>query len=469
MKPVDAVILSAGLGTRMKSRLVKVLHPIGGRPMILHLLDRIKAASPGRMIMVLGHQKEKVKEAVIKNYPEVQFVDQEKQLGTGHAFAQAEKLFKDQEKTILVLNGDTPFISSDTLALLMKNHEEKEATVSVLTTDLADPKGYGRIIRNRKGRILKIVEERDATSLQRNLREVNTGIYLMRATFAFQSIRQFSTKNAQNEYYLTDIVASAVKSKKKVETVHISRPEEVMGINDRVDLSHAEALLRRRNAEKWMKAGVTLIDPDHTYIDEDSIIGKDTVIYPGVFIKNGSVIGEECGIFSNAVISNSKIHAYALIKESCVITDSLLEEGVVIGPFAHIRPGSIIRKNAKVGNFVEIKKSEIGEDSKANHLSYLGDTVIGKRVNVGAGTITCNYDGVHKYQTVIGDDVFIGSGTQFIAPVTVERGSLIGAGSTIVEDIPKESLSLSRSPQIIKKGWVSGNKNKNKKIKKRKK
>ena len=466
MKPVDAVILSAGLGTRMKSRQVKVLHPIGGRPMILHLLDRIKKTPVGRIILVLGYQNEKVKEVVFKEYPDIQCIHQEKQLGTGHAFAQAEKLFADQEKTILVLNGDTPFISPEMLISLMKNHEKRGAALSLLTTEIDPPEGYGRIVRDRKGKIKKIVEEKDATPLQREIREINTGIYLMNVPFAFNALREFSSKNAQNEYYLTDIVAFAVKSKKVVETVQMSRPEEVRGINNRVDLSHAEALLRRRTAEKWMKAGVTLIDPERTYIDEEVGVGKDTVIYPGVHIKKGSVIGEECTICSNAVIVNSKIQNSVLIKEFCVITDSLIEEGGVIGPFAHLRPGSIIRKNAHIGNFVEIKKSEIGEGSKANHLSYLGDSVIGKRVNVGAGTITCNYDGVHKYQTVIGDDVFIGSDTQFIAPVKVESGSVIGAGSTIVDDIPKESLSLSRAPQIIKKGWVS--KKRSKKIKKEK-
>ncbi|MBI1822477.1 MAG: bifunctional UDP-N-acetylglucosamine diphosphorylase/glucosamine-1-phosphate N-acetyltransferase GlmU [Nitrospirae bacterium] len=463
MKPIDAVILSAGLGTRMKSKRIKVLHPIGGRPMILHLLDRIKPVSIERIILVLGRQNEKVKEVVMKDFPEAQFVYQEKQLGTGHALAQAEKLFVNQDKTILVLNGDTPFISHETLLSLIRNHQEKSATLSLLTAGLEHPEGYGRIIRDRRGKIQKIVEERDATPLQRKIAEVNTGIYLMNSRFAFKALKEFSSKNVQDEIYLTDIVASAVKNKKAVETVHVGQPEEVMGINNRVDLSSAEALLRKRAAEKWMKAGVTLIDPHHTYIEEGVIIGKDTVIYPGVYIKKGSRIGEECTLHSNVIISNSRIQNSVLIKEFCVITDSILEEAVVIGPFAHLRPGSIIRKKAHIGNFVEIKKTEIGEESKANHLSYLGDSVIGKRVNIGAGTITCNYDGVGKHQTVIGDDVFVGSDTQFIAPVTVESGSVIGAGSTIVENIPKESLSLSRAPQIIKKGWVSRKKIKIKK------
>jgi bifunctional UDP-N-acetylglucosamine pyrophosphorylase/glucosamine-1-phosphate N-acetyltransferase len=468
MKAVDAIILSAGLGTRMMSQWVKVLHPIAGKPMILHLLDRIRTVPVERVILVLGHQSDQVREAVLKVYPQVQFVYQEKQLGTGHAVMQAEKLFKRQEKTLLVLNGDTPFILPETLESFIRNHQSKNAALSLMTAELDRPEGYGRVIRDRSGKIEKIVEEKDASPAQRNIREINTGIYLLDSEVAFEGLRQLTRQNSQNEYYLTDIVAFAVKEKKIIESVKAGRSDEVMGINTRVDLSNAEALVRRKNAEKWMKAGVTLIDPDRTYIEDDVKIGKDTVIYPGAFIKRGSSIGEDCIIGSNTVISNTEIKNKVLIKEFCVIADSVVEEGVTIGPFAHLRPGNILRKNARIGNFVELKESEIGESSKANHLSYIGDTLIGKRVNVGAGTITCNYDGAHKHQTIIGDDVFIGSDTQLIAPVEVKEGSIIGAGSTIVKDVPKESLSLSRAPQVTKKGWAARKKNKTKKIKKEK-
>jgi bifunctional UDP-N-acetylglucosamine pyrophosphorylase/glucosamine-1-phosphate N-acetyltransferase len=468
MKPVDAIILSAGMGTRMKSKWVKVLHPIAGKPMILHLLDRIRAAPVERVILVLGHQSDQVRETVLKAYPQAQFVYQEKQLGTGHAVMQAEKLFNRQEKTLLVLNGDTPFILPETLESFIRNHQSKNAALSLMTAELDRPEGYGRVIRGRSGKIEKIVEEKDASPAQRKIREINTGIYLLDSGVAFEGLRQLTRQNSQNEYYLTDIVAFAVKEKKIIESVKAGHSEEVMGINTRVDLSNAEALVRRKNSEKWMKAGVTLIDPDRTYIEDDVKIGKDTVIYPGAFIKKGSSIGEDCIIGSNTVISNTKIKNRALIREFCVIADSVIEEGVTIGPFAHIRPGTLLRKNARIGNFVEIKKSEIGEGSKANHLSYIGDTLVGKRVNVGAGTVTCNYDGAHKHQTIIGDDVFIGSDTQFIAPVEVKEGSIIGAGSTIVKDVPKDSLSLSRAPQVIKKGWVARKRNKTKKIKKEK-
>lgn len=468
MKRIDVVVLAAGLGTRMKSKWVKVLHPLCGKPMILHLLDRIKSLGVNRVILVLGHQSEKVKEVVIPTHPDTRFVYQKRQLGTGHALAQAEKLFFGQERTLLVLNGDTPFISQETLTSFIQNHQAKNAILSLLTVELERPAGYGRIERDARGKLKKIIEEKDASPAQKKIREINTGIYLMNSKFAFEGINRLTADNAQNEYYLTDILALGVRAKKKIESMKITDSDEIMGINTRVDLSRAEKLMRRAIAEKWMKEGVTLIDPERTCIDEDVRIGKDTVIYPGVSLLKGSSIGEDCTVFSNVVISNSKIKNGVVIKDFCVISDSKIEEGVEIGPFAHLRPGAVLQRESHIGNFVEVKKSEIGEHSKVNHLSYIGDSVIGKRVNVGAGTITCNYDGVHKHQTIIGDDVFIGSDTQFIAPVRVERGSLIGAGSTIVKDVPEGSLSLSRPNQIIKKGWMSKKRNKNKKMKKEK-
>lgn len=466
MKGIDVVVLAAGLGTRMKSKWVKVLHPLCGKPMILHLLDRIKSLGINRVILVLGHQSDKVREVVSKEYPNARFVFQERQLGTGHALAQAEKLFSAQERTILVLNGDTPFISQETLISFIQNHQSKRAVFSLLTAEMENPSGYGRIVRDGKGKLIRIVEEKDASPAEKKIREINTGIYLMNSRFAFEGINRLTADNAQNEYYLTDILAIGVGAKKKIESIKVSDPDEMMGINTRTDLARAEKLLRSSIAERWMKEGVTLIDPERIYIDEDVRIGKDTVIYPGVSLLKGSSIGEDCTLYSSVTISNSDIKRGVIIKEFCVISDSKIEEGVEIGPFAHLRPGAVLRRGSHIGNFVEIKKSEVGEGSKVNHLSYIGDSVIGKRVNVGAGTITCNYDGVHKHQTIIGDDVFIGSDTQLIAPVRVESGSLIGAGSTIVRDVPKESLSLSRPNQIIKKGWVTKNRGKNKKMKK---
>lgn len=462
MKPVDVVILAAGLGTRMKSKWVKVLHPLCGKPMILHLLDRVNSLSVSRIIMVLGHQSDQVKEVVLSAYPDVLFAYQAQQLGTGHALAQTEKFYSGEQRSLLVLNGDTPFISQKTLMAFVQNHQNQKAELSLLSVDLDNPGGYGRIVRDRRGRMRKIVEEKDASAAQKKIHEVNAGIYLINSKFAFEGINRLTVNNAQKEYYLTDLLEMGVQAKKRIGSLKCVDPLEVMGINSRLDLARAEKSQRRRIADKWMQEGVTMIDPDRTFIDADSTIGKDTVIYPGVFISKASQIGEDCTIYSNVTISNSVIKQGTTIKECCVISDSKIEESVVIGPFAHLRPGTILQREAHIGNFVEIKKSEIGERSKVNHLSYVGDSVLGKRVNVGAGTITCNYDGVQKHQTVIGDDVFIGSDTQFIAPVRVESGSLIGAGSTIITDIPKNSLALSRPRQIIKKGWVTRKKKKNK-------
>jgi len=456
------VILAAGLGTRMKSKRVKVLHSLCGKPMILHLLQRIKTLPVNRVILVLGHQSEKVKEAVLGTYPKTLFAYQSKQLGTGHALAQAEKLFVGMDRTILILNGDTPLISHDTLISFIENHLKHDATLSLLSVKLDHPTGYGRVVRDKRGKLKKIVEEKDANSVEKKIQEVNAGIYLVDSKFVFDRIDRLEVNNAQKEYYLTDILAIAVDEKKRVESYLSDNSEEVMGINSRLDLSRAEKVLRGRIAEKWMKEGVTLVDADRTYIDDDVTIGLDTVIYPGVSILKGSRIGEECTIYSNVTISNSEVKAKSTIKECCIISDAQIEEGVIIGPFAHLRPGTHLKKESHIGNFVEIKKSEIGERTKVNHLSYIGDSLLGKRVNVGAGTITCNYDGVQKHQTVIGDDVFIGSDTQFVAPVRVESGSLIGAGSTIIKNVPKDSLALSRSPQIIKKGWVAKKRQKNK-------
>ncbi|MFI5303161.1 MAG: bifunctional UDP-N-acetylglucosamine diphosphorylase/glucosamine-1-phosphate N-acetyltransferase GlmU [Nitrospiria bacterium] len=462
MRPVDVVVLAAGLGTRMKSKRVKVLHSLCGKPMILHLLNRIKTLPVNRVILVLGHQSEKVKEAVLGTYAKTLFAYQSKQLGTGHALAQTEKLFYGMDRTILVLNGDTPLISHDTLISFIENHLKHDATLSLLSVKLDHPTGYGRMVRDKRGKLKKIVEEKDANSVEKKIQEVNAGIYLMDSKFVFDRIDRLKVNNAQKEYYLTDILAMAVDEKKRVESYISDNSEEVMGINSRLDLSRAEKVLRGRIAEKWMKEGVTLVDPDRTYIDDDVTIGFDTVIYPGVSILKASRIGDECTIYSNVTISNSEVKAKSTIKECCVISDAQIEEGVIIGPFAHLRPGTHLKKESHIGNFVEIKKSEIGERTKVNHLSYIGDSLLGKRVNVGAGTITCNYDGVQKHQTVIGDDVFIGSDTQFVAPVRVESGSLIGAGSTIIKNVPKDSLALSRSPQIIKKGWVAKKRQKNK-------
>ncbi|HXN06265.1 MAG TPA: bifunctional UDP-N-acetylglucosamine diphosphorylase/glucosamine-1-phosphate N-acetyltransferase GlmU [Nitrospiria bacterium] len=467
MKPVSAVVLAAGLGTRMKSTLAKILHPLCGRPMILHLLDRLNNLSLDKIVLVAGHQREKVSETVFGAYPDVKIAFQEKQSGTGHAVLQAEPVIGGKKSDLLILNGDVPLISEDILSGLILKHRKSGAALSLVTAELENPAGYGRIVRNRAKQIVKIVEEKDASPVQKKIREINAGIYLADSGLVFEGLKKIKPQNAQGEYYLTDIVGYCLSKKKKVNTVKVEQTAEIMGINHRGELARAEKLLRRRICEKWMAEGVTLIDPDLVFIEERVTIGPDTVLHPGVTLRGSSSIGKNSVIHTGSVISNSRLEEGVEVKAYSVIEGAHLGEGASVGPFAHLRPGSEIGKNARIGNFVEIKKSVIGEGSKAGHLSYLGDTVLGKNVNVGAGTITCNFDGFEKHQTLIGDDVFIGSDTQFIAPVRVESGSVIGAGSTIVNDVPKDSLALSRSPQIIKEGWAARNRLKGKPPKKR--
>jgi len=446
MNKITAIILAAGMGTRMKSDLVKVLHPVAGIPMLLYPLKAAKEIGCSRIVMVVGHQKDKVEE-VVKN-EKVSFAYQEEPLGSGHAVMAAGNCFEDFEGDVLILCGDVPLINPHTLESFISNHEKNSCVVSVLSIVLDNPYGYGRIVRDSNGCFTEIVEEKDATDEQRKISEINTGIYCCKASFLFEALKNVKTDNKQGEYYLPDIVSIAVGSGQKVQAIETEDPLEVKGVNDRVDLSEVEKEMRKRINLSHMKEGVTIIDPLSTIIDAGVKIGRDTVIYPNNTIKGNSSIGSGSIFDPNSVITDSVFGNGVHIKPACVIQEAFVGDNVVVGPFAHLRPQANVREGAKVGNYVEIKKSTIGKGSKVSHLTYIGDTLVGEGVNVGAGTITCNYDGKNKHQTIIEDGVFIGSNTALVAPVRIGENALIGAGSTITKDVPEKALGVTRVRQV---------------------
>ena len=452
MENIAALVLAAGKGTRMKSGLVKVLHPLAGGRMIDWPVEAAREAGASRVVLVVGHQAEMVQE-YFDGQSDISFAVQAEQLGTGHAVACAREHLTGKAGRILILCGDVPLIRPETLRELLTQHEARQATVTVLTTHLTNPYGYGRVVTREGGRILRIVEEKDATCAERGITEINSGIYCVEADFLFAAVANLRNDNAQGEYYLTDIVTEAAGQGKLCLSFPVSDPEEVMGVNDRVQLAAAATVLRRRINETLMLSGVTLLDPATTYLDKGVEIGQDTVIHPNVHISGATAIGARCVIEPSAVISGCRIGAGVTVKAGSVLTDSLIHDDVAVGPMAHLRPGTELMDHVKIGNFVETKKAVLGRGSKASHLTYLGDATIGANVNVGCGTITCNYDGVKKHRTVIEDDVFVGSDVQFVAPVTIGRNSLIAAGTTVTRDVPPDSLAIARTPQVNKEGW----------------
>ena len=445
MNYLVSVILAAGKGTRMKSELVKVLHSVAGRPMLAYPVAAAKAVGSSRIIVVAGHQKDKV-EAALQGQ-QVDIALQAEQLGSGHAVLMAAPHLKDFEGDVLILCGDVPLITTETLEAFLATHRENKACVSVLTVELDNPAGYGRILRTGGGDLCGIIEHRDATAAQLAVHEINTGIYCCRAPFLFEALGKVKTNNDQGEYYLPDIVSIAAAAGMKVQAMKTGDFEEVAGINDRAGLAKAEAAMQARIAGRHMAEGVTIFDPHATYIEADVQIGADTVVYPGTSLRGVTRIGCGCIIDMHSVIKDSIIGNGVHIKPSCMIDESTIADNVVVGPFAHLRPQAVLSEGARVGNFVEIKKSRIGTGSKVNHLTYIGDATIGSGVNVGAGTITCNYDGKRKHPTVIEDNVFIGSNTALVAPVTICKNALIGAGSTITKNVPENTLAVARGSQ----------------------
>jgi bifunctional UDP-N-acetylglucosamine pyrophosphorylase/glucosamine-1-phosphate N-acetyltransferase len=453
MSEVAAVVLAAGKGTRMKSDLVKVLHEVGGAPLIDWPVSAAREAGASRIALVVGHQSEKVR-AYFRNDEAVLFAIQDEQLGTGHAVACASGTLSGFSGTVLILCGDVPLIRSETLRAMLEHHRERKAVLTVLTTCMENPFGYGRVVKREGGMVIRIVEEKDATPDERGIREINSGIYCVEAGFLFDAVSSLSNDNNQGEYYLTDIVTQAAEKNLLSLAFQVADSDEVMGVNDRVQLAAAGTVLRARINESLMLSGVTMIDPATVYIDRGVEIGTDSIIHPNVHISGSTVIGRGCLIESSAVIKNCTISDRVTIKAGSVMADSVIGEEAAIGPMAHLRPESQLGAHVKIGNFVETKKIVMGEGSKASHLTYLGDASIGRDVNIGCGTITCNYDGVKKHRTVIGDNVFVGSDVQFVAPITVGANALIAAGTTVTQDIPPDSLALARVPQVNKVDWV---------------
>jgi bifunctional UDP-N-acetylglucosamine pyrophosphorylase/glucosamine-1-phosphate N-acetyltransferase len=462
MAPADihVVVLAAGQGTRMKSRLPKVLHRLAGRPLIEHVLQAAQTVSPATVTLVIGHGADLVRSFVVKRQ-NIAHVTQEPQLGTAHALQQAEAVLAGKRGTLILLSGDVPMLRAETLRRLVDTHLAAAAAATVVTAVVDRPYGYGRIVRT-KGRIARIVEERDASPEVRQIREINGGIYAFDLAPLFDALRGIASQNTQGEYYLTDLIAIYRRRKLRVETLLVDNPQEIRGINSRTELAEVSRIVRQTKNEELMAAGVTLVDPATTYIDPDVEIGADTVIHPGVAIEGQSRIGAACEIHSNVRIVDSEIADKVVIQNFCLILGSRIAERATIGPFAHLRPDNVVGEGAKIGNFVELKKTTLGAGSKANHLAYLGDATIGAKVNVGAGTITCNYDGTAKHPTVIEDGAFIGSDTQLIAPVRIGKGAYVAAGSSITEDVPEGALGIARGRQTNVAGWVERRKTQSK-------
>lgn len=446
---IQTVILAAGKGKRMHSHLPKVLHGLAGKPLLEHVIATAISISPQRLpIVVYGHQGQLLQEML--GHHAVRWVEQREQLGTGHALLQTLPEMSDED-TVLVLYGDVPLISTYTLKQLIDHTPQQ--TVGLLTAHLTHPYGYGRIKRDHDNKIINIVEEKDATPDERTITEINTGIYLVPVTLLKKWLPQLENKNAQGEYYLTDIISLAQQEHIAIHAVQTTAFEEILGVNDKSQLAQLERFYQRQYAEKLMQQGVTLLDPYRLDVRGELSVGRDVIIDVNVIFEGRVVIGNDCVIGPHSILRNVEIGDHVEIKAHSVIDGAEIAAHCIIGPFARLRPGSVLAANAHVGNFVEIKNSAIGAGSKINHLSYIGDSDVGQRVNIGAGTITCNYDGVNKHKTIIGDHAFIGSDTQLVAPVTVGEGATIGAGSTITRDVPPHQLTLSRVPQQTVEHW----------------
>ncbi len=448
------IILAAGKGTRMKSDTVKVLHPLAARPMLAYSLDLACAMKPEKLAVVVGCQADRVREAFADYSPPPAWAVQPHQRGTADAVRVALPLIKDAADTVLVLYGDVPLLKQEVLEALLKQHALQKACITILTAELENPYGYGRIVRDRAGRILRIVEEADTQEEEKKIREINTGIYAIHIPFLLETIDGLNADNAQGEYYLTDIVGLAVSKGLPVGWSLTDEPACALGINTRKDLAEAERILRLETCSRWMLEGVTIVDPFRTQIDPSVTLDRDVRIEPDCHLQGNTHIGRGSVIEAGNMIRDSRIGCGVQVRPYCVIQDSRVGDEARVGPMAHLRPGTVLEQGALVGNFVEVKKTRVGQGSKAAHLTYLGDTEIGRDVNIGCGTITCNYDGEEKHKTVIEDKVFVGSDTQLIAPVRVGKGAYIGSGSTITEDVPSGALALGRSRQRVIEGWA---------------
>ncbi len=446
------IVLAAGKGARMRATRPKVLHKLAGLCLIERVLRSAASLAPETTTIVVGHQAETIRRLLV-TLPGLQFIVQEPQLGTAHALLQAEAAYQHQAGHLVVLSGDVPRLRPSTLAALVETHEAVGSAATVLTMTLERPFGYGRIIRN-GGEMVGIVEEADATGAQRLIQEVNGGIYVFNIGPLFEALKQIPEAGPKHERYLPAIVPLYRRRGLVVTTFTAEDPDEIRGINSQTELAEVGRMVRQKKNEELMALGVTIEDPATTYIDDDVDVGADTVIHPGVTLSGRTKVGERCELHSGVRVVDSNIGNDVTVLDHCVMTESQLGDGTQVGPFAHLRPGAVIDTNAKVGNFVELKKTRLGPNSKVNHLSYVGDATIGRDVNVGAGTITCNYDGTKKSHTTIDDGVFIGSGTQLVAPITIEKDGYIAAGSCITDDVPAGAMAIARGRQENKTGWV---------------
>lgn len=444
---LKTLILAAGKGTRMKSELPKVLHKVCGVPMVKKIAEICSKIGSLENILILGHKKEEV----LKVMNDCNYVVQEEQLGTGHAVIQAKDKLKDFDGVTMVLCGDTPLLKEETLKKLYEEHKNMNASITILTSIYENPFGYGRIVKKGED-VQAIVEEKEASEEIKKIKEVNAGVYCFNNKELFEALEKIDNNNEKGEYYLTDVIGIAVKEGKKVRTFLLEDNDEILGINSKVELEKANGIMRARINKKHMENGVIFIDSNSTYIEDGVEIGQDTLIYPGVVIQGETKIGKECEILGNTRIIDCEIANNVRI-ESSVLEESIVEDKVTIGPFAHLRPKSHLKEEVHIGNFVETKKSTLEKGVKAGHLTYLGDAIVGERTNIGAGTITCNYDGVNKHKTNIGKDVFIGSDTMLVAPVNIGEKALVGAGSVITKDVPENALAVARGKQIIKNDW----------------
>ena len=445
---MKAIIMAAGKGTRMKSDLPKVVHLAHSKPMIVRIIDALNALNTEENVLILGHKKEKVLEVL---GPDVSYVVQEEQLGTGHAVKQAVPKLENYQGDVLIINGDIPLIRKETLIDFYNEYKKENADAIILSAVFENPFSYGRVLKD-GNKVLKIVEEKEANEEQKKIKEINAGVYIFKSQDLVKALAQINNNNEKGEYYITDVIEILSNENKKVISYSLEDSMEIQGVNSKVELALVSKVLRERKNTALMEEGVILIDPANTYIEDEVKIGRDTTIYPNVTLQGNTEIGENCEILSGTRIIDSKVYDNVRI-ESSVIEESIVENGVTIGPYAHLRPKSHLKENVHIGNFVETKKSTLEKGVKAGHLTYLGDAHVGEKTNIGAGTITCNYDGKNKFKTEIGQEVFIGSDTMLVAPVSIGDNSLIGAGSVITKDVPSDSLSVERSKQIIKEGW----------------
>ena len=449
-----AVILAAGEGKRMRSQRAKVLHRFCGQPLIAYPIALARTIGAQGIILVIGHQAHAIRKA-LGDAPDLCFVEQKEQRGTGHALAVAQDAVPASATELLLLYADVPLLAPETVARLRQHHRKTRAAATVVTFVPPDPTGYGRIVRRGgpRGRVIGIVEERDATPAQRRLREANSGIYCFTPRALWPTLASVSPDNDQGETYLTDVIGLMARARLRVETIRVEEQTEVAGVNDRRQMARLEGVLRERILARLMTDGVTVVDPASTYVDAGVTVGRDSVLYPGVLLEGRTAIGESCVVGAGCQLTDVTLADRVTLRPYCVLAGSGVETGAVLGPFAHLRPGSVVRADAKVGNFVELKKSTVGRRAKVPHLSYVGDATVGEAANIGAGTITCNYDGEQKHQTDVGARAFIGTNSSLVAPLRIGDDAYIGAGSVITTDVPPGALALGRAHQVVKEGW----------------